>query len=176
MSYREIHKKLRYTSIIVIWITSVFFHAANRAALILKNEKVFYYGNLLILLFCNTLPVVLILIMYIMLIWVLRRKTSKLSDPNTVKLSSTPAGTEQMENKMTLAVQRMVVVVILCYGPFLVWRGYFYVVVDRRANGTLLDEEVILILHIQIPFNRRFCCKYCILHTTVFLIHFRDML
>ena len=88
-----------------------------------------------------TLPVVLILIMYIMLIWVLRGKKSKAQWQNT------------MDKKLTLAIQRIVLVVILCYGPFLVWRAYFYVVVDRRGNGTLSDEQVKKIILIQIKFN-----------------------
>jgi hypothetical protein len=156
-SYQIIHEKLRYNSIIVIWITSVLFHATNRVALILKSENFFYYGNLFVLLFCNILPVVLILIMYIMLIWVLRGKTSKSPETNTVELSTTSPAIEHMEKKMTLAVLRIVLVVILCYGPFLLWRAYFFIVIDRRiAKGTLLDAEVILILHIQISFNLNF--------------------
>ena len=144
-SYKTIHVKLRYTSIIVIWLWSTLFHVAIRTSLVLKNETIFYYGNLFILLCCNTLPVVLILVMYVMLIWVLRGEKSRLPDPNTVRLSTSSTGTDDMEKKMTLAIQRIVLVLILCYCPWLVWRAYFYVVVDGRR---LIDEEVILILHV----------------------------
>ena len=80
LSYQEIHDKFRYKSIIGIWITSIFVNAAKilccQLAITFENENYFYYGNLIIAQFSNTLPVVLILIMYIMLIWVLRGKTS----------------------------------------------------------------------------------------------------
>ena len=154
MSYKKVHAKLRYTSIFLIWLTSILFHAAIRTALILKNETIFYYGNLLIILCCNTLPVLLIFIMYIMLIWALRGDKSRTPDPNTVRPSTTLVAREDMEKKMTLAIQRIVLVLILCYCPWLVWRAYFYVVVDRR--GFLLDEEVILIFQVQMPYNLTF--------------------
>ena len=148
-SYREMHVKLRYISIIVIWLSAMLVHTATRIALFLEKETIFYYGNVLILLFCNTLPVVLILIMYIMLMWILRDRTSKLPDTNVVELhsivnghplnneSSISPGTEQTERKMTLAIQRIVLFVILCYGPFLIWRAYYYNVVDRRQMAML---------------------------------------
>ena len=153
MSYQSIHTKLRYISIHIIWLWSFLFPGAVRTALIFKNETAFYHGNLFILLCCKALPVVLILIMYIMLICVLRFKTSKLPDNNTVELSTTSTGANLMEQKLTLAIQRIVLFVIFCYGPFLVWRAYFYVVVDRRENGMMLDEEVILIHNFQMTFN-----------------------
>jgi hypothetical protein len=151
MSYQSIHTKLRYISIHIIWLWSFLFPGAVRTALIFKNETAFYYGNLFILLCCNTLPVVLILVMYIKLIWVLRGEKSRLPDSDTARLSTTSTATEEMEKKITLAVQRIVVVLILCYTPWLVWRAYFYAVIDRRENRTLLDEEVLLIFNAQMP-------------------------
>ena len=182
ISYKQIHTKLRYNSIIVIWLTSMFFHSATKTALLFENKTLFDYGNWFILLSFNILPVVLIIIMYIVLMWILRDKTSKNPGPNNVELHSNlnsqllnnqptiAAGAEQMERKMTLAIQRIVLFVIFCYGPFLIWRVYYYAVVNKRDDGKVGDREVILILRFLISIRLKHLIHF--VHKPIIYIKF----
>ena len=183
ISYKQIHTKLRYNSIIVIWLTSMFFHSATKTALLFENKTLFDYGNWFILLSFNILPVVLIIIMYIVLMWILRDKTSKNNPgPNNVELNSNlnsqllnnqptiATGAEQMERKMTLAIQRIVLFVIFCYGPFLIWRVYYYAVVNKRDDGKVGDREVILILRFLISIRLKHLIHF--VHKPIIYIKF----
>ena len=150
-SYREMHVKLRYISIIVIWSTSIFLHAVILTTSAFKNETISYHENLIIFFCFNALPVGYILFMYGLLIWRLRIKRSTAIE-DTVKTSSVTPAAEATENKIITLVKRIIIVLILCYGPFLIWRVYFYTIdfLDTQSNRTLLDEEVINFSTIQL--------------------------
>jgi hypothetical protein len=133
---------MRFISIIVIWSISILLRAVALTTSIFKKETISHIESLIIFLCFNALPVGFILVMYVLLIWKIRNKRST-ATADTGQISSFSPAAEAIENKTTKLVKRIIFVLILCYGPFLIWRLYFYTV-DQQTNRTLLNKEVII--------------------------------
>ena len=140
MSYTDVHVKMRFISIPIIWTASIFFHIINRVFLFAGTITHFYIANLFILFSFSVLPVISILIMYLILVYTLRKNKMSATKESYQDTPSTPVDT--IQKKMTLVVQRVVLVLIFCYGPFVIWKVYFYFVVNTRDGGKLMIEEV----------------------------------
>ena len=85
--------------------------------------------------------------MHIVMIWKLKTKKS-----NTEKKFGVPfnGDGETIEDEIISVVQKLGVILIICYVPFLVWRLYYYQVVDKRIDSKLLVEEVNILLRNKI--------------------------
>ena len=130
-SYRKLHIKMRFISLLLIWTSSFFLHGVIVILAVLNKKTYAYTGNMFVFYCFNALPVLIILILYLLLIWILKNKRpTPINDTNQIHMQS--AATEEIEKRMTTIVKRIIIVVILCYGPFVIWRQYFYVIVDKR--------------------------------------------
>ena len=83
----------------------------------------------------HTIPVVGILIMYVSLLWVLKKRRDK------AKKNMADVGTD-LNMKMTQLVQRVVLFLLVCYVPFLGWKHYFIAITVRRIPFGLNSAEV----------------------------------
>ena len=137
LTYAELHGKLRYISIIIIWIISIVIQLIALIILIFEKGNVYLYYKDVTLHSFHTFPVICIIIMYTLLIWTLKKKKREIKDIRRSMEQDT------INKKMTLLVQRVVLVLIICYVPFLGWRQYYYEVVIKRMDPRLFDVEVI---------------------------------
>ena len=136
LSYGEIHDKLRRISIIIIWIASITIQLVALIILIFEQGEAYLYYKDVTLHIFHTFPVICIIIMYTLLIWTLEKKKRQIKD------SRISMKQESINKKMTLLVQRVVLVLIICYVPFLAWRQYYYEIVIKRFDPRLQDAEV----------------------------------
>ena len=149
-SYRQIHKKMKNYSVVFIWVFSIFIQCINNVLLIYHLEA----GQVLHLFIISTfyvLPVIGIMSMHI--ITISKLKTKKSSAEQKFGIVPNPDG-KTIEDEMIFIVQKLGVILIVCYVPFLVQRLYYYLVVFKRFDGKLLLEEVSLLLRIKVHYSR----------------------
>ena len=134
--YQEIHIKLRHVSIVIIWLISICIHLIETVTSITFHMDFFSfpYKYFVVHVF-HTIPIVGIVIMYVGLLWILKKKR------NQAKQNMTDVGTT-INMKMALLVQRVVIFLLVCYVPFLAWKQYFYAIPAQRIPFTLCNNEV----------------------------------
>ena len=111
-----------------------------------KDRESYYYYKYFALHCLCTFPVICIVIMYAVLIWTLKRKRG-----HTKETTSWIA--DSMNKKITLLVQRVVLFLLICYVPYIVWKQYLFGVAGKKVKAgkfNLLDEEVITIKELEI--------------------------
>ena len=93
----------------------------------------------------GTLPVVGIVVMYIGLLWTVQKKKSRSMTDDGINGCATNLATDSQNAKMTLLVRKVVVMLLVCYLPFLVWRQYFYIEIlgDDHPDSLSIREGVI---------------------------------
>ena len=130
----------RRISITLVWTTSIVFRTIPLvfSALKMKNSVVnFFTINLYLF---RVFPVFAIIIMWGLLIWTAKRKqTHGESYLQTLKYSTEEANSR----KMAEIIRRLVIILLVCYIPNLVWSQYVWFVIRERSNP--LSREVILL-------------------------------
>ena len=115
-------------------------------------------GQVLHLFIISTFYVLSVIgIMSMHIITISKLKTKKSSGEQ--KFGIVPnAGGKTIEDEMILVVQKLGVILIVGYVPFLVQKLHYYLVIFKRHDGKLLTEEVNLLLRIEIHSLRYTIC------------------
>ena len=148
-TYRDTHKQIRFKSIIIIWILSITTHLFCVVPQFFTTE-IFYLHYALICTYIDlyvfrALPVVSIVLMYVTLIWILKRNKS--SDTQT-SLDNAQSLAEAQSNRMTLMVMRIVSFLLIFYVPRLIWWQYFIITsMEKRPWIPTPGEVMILVIN-----------------------------
>ena len=135
--------KLRRISISSIWILSVAFCVLPIISLTLKMEVVSTYVRLLTLHGFNTIPVAGIIIMWCMLMWVANNK--QVNDRQSFQRQSGGNSNPGLyDRRCAVIVRRLVIILLICYLPFLIWKQYFYGVVFQRPCNELTPKVILV--------------------------------
>lgn len=142
MSHQISHTNVPYSSLIAIWGTCVLLQSLPVLALLFNKDSVHTNLRLLNLHCFHTIPLLLILLMYTLLIWTLRNKEKQ----QTRDFQNLPFNSmdyrETRNKEMTLLVKRVVVFLLISYAPFVAWYQYYYIVVCKRNPLQILEVEV----------------------------------
>ena len=130
----------RRISISLVWITSIVFRTIPLVFSALKMKTSVVYMCTINLYCFRVFPVFAIIIMWGLLIWTAKRKqTHGESYLQNLKYSTE----ESNSRKMAEIVRRLVIILLVCYIPNLVWSQYIWFVIRERSNP--LSREVILL-------------------------------
>ena len=123
--------KLRRYLVISIWILSIIVTFLPFLASVLEMKEFYCYSALLNLHCFSTVPVIGIIFMYGLLIWTVQRqqRLKKESFPGMDTLK-----TDENNRRMTLIISRVVILLLICYLPYLVEKHYFLGTVIQRAS------------------------------------------
>ena len=150
VTYQTFHKKMRYISMTVIWTLSLILHLSKSLTETFDAE-IGRTQHIFIALVFNLLPILSILFMEVILIWKLKEEKRKRIERRTETNDATGNDLKVFENAMTKVVQRIVVVLIVCYGPFISWRIYFlFVSFDRKLSIVEVNLFLILIMFLYL--------------------------
>ena len=69
-----------------------------------------------------TIPISCTVVMYFAMVWIVKRKRKQ--NTNSISSNISTNFAESMDKRMTLMVQRVVICLLVCYIPFIVWRYY----------------------------------------------------
>ena len=131
--------KVRRLGIIIIWFVSIMFCILPLMALVLKMKDYSTIIRLIGLTGLSTLPVIGIIIMWGILIWTAKVKqaedrNNRPSTPNAIIHSiSRSASYERNNQRAAVIMQSLVIVLLICYIPYLAWKHYIYVIVVSRT-------------------------------------------
>ena len=130
---------LRRISIASIWILSVAFCVLPIISLTLKMKVVSTYVRLLTLHCFNTIPVVGIIIMWCMLMWVAKKK--QVNDRQSYhRQSCDNSNPGSYDKRSAVIVRRLVIILLVCYLPYLAWKEYFYGIIFQRSCNELTPK------------------------------------
>ena len=156
VTYQTFHKKMRYISMTVIWTLSLILHL-SKSLTETFDPKIGHTQHIFIALVFNLLPILSILFMEVILIWKLKEEKRKRMQRRTETHDATGNDLKVFENAMTKVVQRIVVVLIVCYGPFISWRIYFlFVSFDRKLSIVEVNLFLTLIMFLYL------CLKFSV--------------
>ena len=133
---KQIHKSIRHKSIILIWMMAF---GVRALALVIQKYKsdAFYYFRFLLLHGFHTFPLILIIFMYQVFIRTLNKR-SRSMDMIDIKSRKTA---DSMNKKMAVVVRRIILALLICYTPFLVWEQY-YLIISERVPFQIYRSEV----------------------------------
>ena len=120
MSYEEMHVKMRYISIAMIWVISILVQIVYTFSFFYGMKDVYPIVAKIGLTCFSTLPVLAIVCMYGFLLWKLKKK--ELKDKQNERTTSKA---EKRNQRMNAIVQRLVLFLLICYVPYLIWKYYF---------------------------------------------------
>ena len=129
----------RHILITVIWTTSIVFNAIPIIFSGLKMNNGFVYIRTINLYLFSILPLFAIVIMWGLLIWTAKSKQShgKIALPNTSQSME-----ESNSRRMAAIIRRIVILLLICYIPILVWKQYVWIVVDESLNPVSREVKV----------------------------------
>ena len=133
---KEIHKSLRHKSIILTWVIAFGVRSLSLIIQTLSSDAFFYYRYFQLHAF-HTLPIFLIVVMYIVLIKTLKKRHQNL---DMIDFKSRIVA-DTMNKKMTIVVKRIVFGLLICYIPFLAWEQY-YLFISKRVPFVIYRSEV----------------------------------
>ena len=143
--YEEIYKKLCYPSIVFIWIISVGVRLIAVLAHCLKFWDFYFYYRYFNLHVFHTIPIICIVLMYAKLVWTLKKRSNEAIKEarRSVNANLKELALDKINQKMTLMVQRVVLFLVVCYVPYLIWMQYYYMEFPTRIPFKVKDYEVI---------------------------------
>ena len=150
MSYRAVHVKFRKTSIKIIWMTaiSVWLLAVLTQSLMATRFYIIY--RYIALHVFHTVPVICSALMYAVLVWTFRcKRNTKNDDSFPKKITYEDISSRRKIN----LVERIVIVLLVCYVPYLAWKQYFYMVITERVPFDTNSSEVITSNHLQLIYT-----------------------
>ena len=99
----------------------------------------------------KTVPIIGIIIMWGLLIWTAKSKDSqdKFQGQN-----SSVINTMSSDRIMGVIVQRLVIILLICYLPYLCWRQYFYGMSTKElAKLSRKVKMIATLMHILVTYN-----------------------
>ena len=145
MKYKEAHIKSRHKSILVIWLTSIIVRLIALISQKYHTKAFFYYRYFLLHMF-HTIPIIMIVIMYVTLIMTLKKRSTAL----ITMTEQSQQLSQSINRKMEIVVKRIVVSLLICYVPFLSWEQYYMVIAERQPF-MIYKNEVITIYRNSFP-------------------------
>ena len=122
----------------MIWIISFLLPTVPLIASFLQLRE-FYMACRLFNLNCfGTLPIIAITSMYCILIW--KIKTKETEKKHIIGGKSLISDRESSEKRMVAVVRRLIIVLLICYVPYLVYKEYAYGIITKRPDHKLYIE------------------------------------
>ena len=141
LSRKHFQRRHRCLYISIIWLLSALYCSLPLILLVQENWKDdwFFYIRLFGLHCFGTLPVISIIIMWGIMINVAQTKQA-----NEFRISnnSKQLMADSNNRSMSAMVKWLVIVLIICYVPYIIWKQYFYVMILRRNSGLIYTEKV----------------------------------
>ena len=131
----------RRISITVVWITSIVFSMMPVILDWLKIENGALYVYQINLYLFRIFPVFAIVIMWSLLIWTAKRKQSH----GEGTLRTQHSMKEPDSRRMAEIIRRLVIILLVCYIPNLVWRQYFWTVLNERSSPMAREVKIVSI-------------------------------
>ena len=155
LSFKILSKKLRHTSIITIWATTICGQAIPLFILPLtESKRVYSYVRLVLLNISGTIPVITMVIMNILFAYTVKKRKAcipstaseapaRLAEAPPEIVSNKPNNfNEKIANKTNSLVQIDVVFLLICYTPYLIFSYYYYIEIFPRHDVKLTPIEV----------------------------------
>ena len=141
LSRKKSKRRHRCLYITIIWLLSVLYSSLPLILLVQENWKDdwFFYIRLFGLNCFGTLPVISIIIMWGLMLNVARKKRA-----NDFHISNSSSQLMAYSNNRSISamVKWLVIVLIFCYVPYIVWKQYFYIMILRRNSDLIYTEKV----------------------------------
>ena len=147
LSCQELHTKMRHISIISIWIISILTNILPGIFWHLKMGPEYQYIGLINTYCFGLIPVVSIVFMYALIYWTIKKKSRAAKD-TLEGTENCPLDLDSM--KMTLLVTRVLLVLLVCYTPYVIWKEYYYGIGIANPED-VTDTTVITNIIIKIP-------------------------
>ena len=152
------NKKFCYTAILLIWVLSFIAHTTAVVAQCLEFWSFYYYYRFFKLHFFGTLPIFCIIWIYVRTIQRMKKKGRQASHAIAINLMDSPTNDNGFDEqimaskkeilcrelqegieRMTHAIEMVVLCVLLCFVPYLVWMQYYYTVFPGRIG---IDDRI----------------------------------
>ena len=152
------NKKFCYTAILLIWVLSFIAHFTAVVAQCLEWWSFYYYYRFFKLHFFGTVPIFCIIWIYIRTIKRMKKKGRQASHAIEINLMDRPTSDNSFDSqimaskkeilcrelqegieRMTHAIEMVVLCVLLCFVPYLVWMQYYYTVFPGRIG---IDDRI----------------------------------
>ena len=143
LKYKEIHRSLRHISITIIWILSicVCLIPVFTMRFLPDNRLSFYCNRILVLHGLHTIPILCIVLLYVILIRTIHNTRRSVSSISSSPCISTIMAGRNRQRKM---MKGIVVCLIVCYLPYLLWWEYSEEVLSQRRPIKFYKIEVLL--------------------------------
>ena len=145
-TYIEIHKKLRHISIAIIWVVSFCVCMVPVLAVLLQCEITYEVSRVIVLHGFHTLPIICIVGLYVKLIITIHNTRASVARKNNSVCVATMRNNRNMsivKVKQMRMMTRIVVCLIVCYVPYIVWWAYVDMVIRLRKPYIIYTAEVI---------------------------------
>ena len=134
LKYEQIHHRLRYISIVAIWLVSIVIDLIPVVALRFKQELIYDIFREVIFHGLHTIPVICIVLMYGKLSWVLsERMTRKASVYSTCSAASGQSTGQTKKSRSNRIIKGIVLCLLVFYIPYLSAWEYAYSVIAKRC-------------------------------------------
>ena len=132
--------KLTALSMVSIWVISVFINLLAVLSQALDWYTFYFYFRFIRLYMFWSLPIIVIICMYVRLFVKMENITKKLKGKISIRMDSVEGKkvTEKLEEKseqMTKSIKRVVICLVLCFLPYLGWLNYYYLNITTRAES-----------------------------------------
>ena len=140
LTYKNIHKQVRVKAIVVIWVLSIFVRLLSIVAQLSTGNFYFHYRNILLHMF-HTIPMICIVFMNLSTVWIVRNKVKEIS--SDTNLNRKDDYVDEKNRRLTLMVKRIVICLLICYTPYLIWWQYYNIISIEKRTWTPTKLEVI---------------------------------
>ena len=137
IKYKQIHISLRHKSIIITWTISLGVRLIGLMIQIFQPSFLLYYRHFSLHTF-NTLPILCIVMMYFKLMITLKKRKKIL----ITMTENSRHSADLVNRKMTEIVKRIVLALLICYVPFLIWEQYQLIIIEERVPFIIYTNEV----------------------------------
>ena len=136
LEYEDMHKKLRYISLLIIWLLSICVCLLPLLSLIVKSAGLYKFSRILVLHGLHTIPLIVIAILYVKFFYEIHKSAAS-TNQQLQRLSQgvnmrTSKLNEMAKSRQMKMMKGVVICLVVCYVPYLVWWEYNSSVVGKR--------------------------------------------
>ena len=153
LGYEDIHKKLRHIILGTIWILSICVCILPVISERFHVEWLYTFSRGLVLHGLHTVPIIAIIILYVIFFYTIHKSVA--STNQELRTSGIQMRTSRFramaKSRQMKMMKGVVVCLVVCYVPYLIWWEYNMTVCEKRAPYVVNTTEVTLLLEINYP-------------------------